>query len=166
MYTTITYRGIKASASYTATCSECGKTLNRKVVVEHTVNPFNKADDGEIKTPAQVRSAAYAEADKQAAALQGSKQVCRDCEDADNRALLLQLAKAPDDAYPEPTDYWGSPMRVLEERKHVLRSYVKCECGAPCCSGYLRATVFHLTKKGRERAAHLLARMTTGDQDA
>lgn len=156
MFTSITYRGVKGDAAYTATCGHCNKTVNRKAVVEHTVNPFNTNVAGEIKSVAEVRSDAYEAAKLEAASLQGTIITCRDCEDADNRALLLEMLKDPDGEHPEPDDYWRSPMRVLEERKHVQRDHKRCTCGAPCCSGYSNKAVFRLTKKGKERAANLL----------
>lgn len=152
-----TYDGVKRSADYTCTCGSCGKTLKRKVVVEHTVNPFNKNEAGEPKTRTEVGQAAQAEAIRQAAEKQGSVETCRDCDEAPNRELLLAMAAEPDKVFPQPERYWSSPMHVLADRKQVEAVYEKCTCGAPCCSGYINRNGYRITKLGRERAAKLIA---------
>jgi hypothetical protein len=52
---TYTFRGYPATARATFTCSVCGKE-NRKRTFRHecTVNPYNKNDDGMMRTPAEV----------------------------------------------------------------------------------------------------------------
>jgi hypothetical protein len=35
-------------------CSKCGKTIVKQKKFEHTVNPFNKNEDGTVKSYSQV----------------------------------------------------------------------------------------------------------------
>jgi hypothetical protein len=117
--TTITFQGYKGQAPYTCSCSGCAKVLKRIATVEHTVNPFNKNEAGEVKSPAEVRASAQAAAEAEARKLEGVPQLCRSCEDAPNRALLLSMAAHPHKVFPEPQRYWNSPMHYLEDRKQV-----------------------------------------------
>lgn len=157
MRVTRTFQGYKGVAEYGCVCGQCGKALKRKVVVEHTVNPFNKNEAGEVKTVAEVSRDAQAEAQRQAAAKEGETTTCKDCEDAPNRALLLAMAAEPERAFPQPERFYGSPMQVLEDRGHVFRIHVSCECGSDCCSGWKRSTAFKLTPTGIKRAGKLQA---------
>ncbi len=153
--TTINFEPVRASHTYTCRCSECSKTLTRNATVEYTINPFNKNEDGSQKTRSEVFRAADAAAKIEAAKLEGSETICRDCEDAPNRALLIEMFADPDASVPEPERFYNTPMYVLEQRKHVQRRHERCECGAECCSGYKKRRFF-LTKAGKERAAKLL----------
>lgn len=146
---------VKASAEYTCKCSECGKTLRRKEVVEHTVNPFNTNSDGSARTRHEVRMSAASEAERRAAEKEGIAQICRDCEDAPNRRLLLLMAETPDAEFPESDVFWGAPMQVLRDRGHVEQKFKRCACGADCCSGFSRKSAFKITAKGIERAAKI-----------
>jgi hypothetical protein len=156
---TVTFDVCRGAAPYSCRCASCGKSMTRKAVVEHTVNPFNKNADGSVKSRSEVWRSAKAAAEAEAAAKEGSEVICRDCEDAPNKALLLEMAARPHLGMPEPADYWRSPMRVLEERKHVRREYERCKCGADCCSGYKHPANFFLTEKGKARAASLLLKL-------
>lgn len=153
--TTVTFQGYKGRATYTCECDTCGKTLTRTAVVEHTVSPFNKNDDGSQRTPAEVRACAYAEAQREAVEKQDSKVTCVDCEDQPNRVLLLEMAAEPERVFPEPERYFNSPMHVLADRHQVDRVYEKCECGSDCCSGWKRKAGYRITPKGLKRAATL-----------
>ena len=155
IYTTITFSGEKATAPYTCTCGGCGKTLNRKATVEHTVNPFNKNAAGEVKTRAEVRSSAREAAIAEAAKLEGSTVTCRDCEEAPRHALLLEMAADPEKVFPAERKTWGSPMDILYDRKQVDYVHVRCDCKSDCCSGWKRNPGLRITKKGLERAATL-----------
>lgn len=147
MLTRMTFQGYKASADYTCTCDTCGKTLKRKVTVEHTVNPFNKNEDGSIRTGVQVHTRALAEARASAAKLQGTAATCRDCEDAPNRQLLLQMAAEPERVFSAPASYWNSPMHFLEDRKQV--SLARLPGADDSAWGY------QINAKGLTRAAQL-----------
>lgn len=148
--TTYAFSGEKRSAPYTCPCRVCGKTLNRKVVVEHTVNPFNKNADGSIKNRAEVGRGASAAADAQAKELQDVPDICRNCEDMPNRELLLAMAAEPEKCWPEPQRFWNSPMRVLHDRKNVDQFHERVD-GEWVFRGY------RITPKGQKRAAQLMA---------
>lgn len=156
-YATINFQGVKAHAEYACNCSDCGKLLKRKVTVEHTINPFNTDEDGAVKTRAQVYASAQAEAKASAEVLQRGANTCRDCEEKPNRDLLLAMAAAPDRIFPEPPNYWASPMHFLADRKQVESVYEKCLCGSACCSGYINRNGYRITALGKKRAATLLA---------
>lgn len=151
--TTLNFRGYKGSASYSCTCGTCGKTLKRTVTVEHTVNPMNKNEDGSVKTAAEVSASAYAAARAQAAEKEGSVETCRDCDEAPMKALLLEMAAAPDKVFPRPDPYWSSPMHYLADRKQVAEVHERCECKSECCSGWKRSPGFKVTPAGIKRAA-------------
>jgi hypothetical protein len=130
--------------------------LSRTASVEHTVNPFNRNEAGEVRTAREVAACAQLEADKLAAKLAAEPAVCRDCEEAPQRTLLLAMAAEPDRVFPAPERYWGSPMQTLADRKQVESAYAKCECGAPCCSGYSSLGGYRVTRLGMARAAKLV----------
>lgn len=52
---TYTFPAYKGRAEHRFDCPACGKTKRlRAFTVEHTVNPFNKNDDGSAKRPSEV----------------------------------------------------------------------------------------------------------------
>jgi hypothetical protein len=153
--TTIKFDMVKGSARYLVTCASCGKLLNRTVTIEQSVNPFNKNAAGSPKTYAEVSASARAAAVMEAKRLTHEPAACRDCEDAPNRTLLLEMAAEPERVFAEPARFWNSPMHVLEERKQVERVHIRCTCGSDCCSGYKRSPGFKITKAGRQRATTL-----------
>lgn len=159
--TSISFDVVKATAPYTCKCRVCGKTLSRKASAEQTINPFNTNEDGSVKSGREVRRDAQAAADVLAAVRQDVDDICRDCEDAPNRLLLLSMAAHPDTPVAEPERYWGSPLHVLEDRKHVERRHMRCDCGSNCCSGYKRNAGFVITRKGLERAGKLREKATS-----
>jgi hypothetical protein len=152
---THTFSPCKATASYGCTCSKCGKALRRKVTAEHTVNPFNKNPDGTPRTRPEVYREAQAEADRKAAAMEGSQVVCRSCEEAPVIALLRQMFSNPDASVPSPDPFRGSAMETLHDRGFVQEHRPRCECGAPCCRGYLKPDGYRLTWEGKKRAEKL-----------
>lgn len=73
-------------------CPSCGKTKRkRSFTVERTVNPFNKNEDGSMKSRDEVRAAARAEAVSLRTQF-CSEPLCKACEDAltmtERRALI------------------------------------------------------------------------------
>lgn len=44
-------------------CPSCGKRVVRRMKFEHTVNPFNRNDDGNVRTREEVWARVNAEAD-------------------------------------------------------------------------------------------------------
>jgi len=157
--TTINYRPIKAQYGYTCPCENCGKTLKRNATVEHTVNPYNKNEAGEVRTASEVYTAAKAEAIETAQKLQDVPSLCRDCEDAPNRALLLEMAGDPEKVFPSELHTWGSPMHVLKDRGHVDHAHERCDCGSDCCSRYKNNPGFRITPLGIKRAEKLLMKV-------
>lgn len=58
-----TFRPVFAYATRTSPCPVCGKRSIRRRYFEHTVNPYNRNEDGTVKTSAEVRADAKREAD-------------------------------------------------------------------------------------------------------
>lgn len=52
---TIHFQPVTLRQSVSYKCIDCKKPRTRMVKVEHTVNPFNKNEDGTVKTREQVR---------------------------------------------------------------------------------------------------------------
>jgi hypothetical protein len=116
--TTVTFQGYKGEASYACTCGGCGKTLKRKIVVEHTSNPFNG-----FKSPSECHRSATEEARAQAAKLEGAVVTCKTCEEAPMKALLLAMAAEPARFFKVEGRYWNSPMHHLVDRKHAIETF-------------------------------------------
>lgn len=102
-YTTYNFRGYRGTAEHKFTCTICGKpNRTRKFTREHTVNPFNKDENGAPKQAARVQRDAYeaarAERDEFA-----HEPVCASCENAmtyTNRLALRERRRAK--ATPSP----------------------------------------------------------------
>lgn len=63
-------------------CRKCKKKLVRVVLVEHTVNPWNRNDRGEIRTPGEVYECVRQEAQVKADKLRVNGTTCQRCEQA------------------------------------------------------------------------------------
>lgn len=61
--TTYTFQRIQARRQHAGICPVCGRQVRRSRTFWHTVNPFNRNDDGTVRTPAEVRDRVNAEAD-------------------------------------------------------------------------------------------------------
>ncbi len=150
MYRTVTinYRPCKASTSYKCRCTECGKTMSRKAVVEHTVNPWNKNEDGSVRTEIEVYRAAQAEADAKAAELNGGEVVCKTCENKpiyDHLRMLLQAnPEVISDPKRDAPEY--TPIFWLLEWKYIQHHHEK----DPSQEFGYRFVGYTLTKKARE----------------
>jgi hypothetical protein len=60
---TYTFQAYKGRAEHRFTCPVCQKPNRlRFFTVEHTVNPFNRNEDGSVKTPWEVMASASAAA--------------------------------------------------------------------------------------------------------
>lgn len=80
--TTYTFRGYKGHASHRFTCTVCGKAnRTRKFTVEHTVNPFNKDENGVPKQASQVQRDASAAAKRQRDEF-AKEPVCASCDNS------------------------------------------------------------------------------------
>ncbi len=62
--TTYAYQVIPARRAYIGKCPVCGKQVSRSRTFEMTVNPWNKNEDGTVRTRVEVRQAVDIEADK------------------------------------------------------------------------------------------------------
>ena len=79
---TYVFQSYPATAKATFTCVSCGKAnRTRSFRVECTVNPFNKNEDGTVKTPREVRQESFAKAAAQREQFL-RKPLCKACEDA------------------------------------------------------------------------------------
>lgn len=64
MYTQTTrFQPVMAVRSVVGTCPVCGKRTTRRRTFEHTINPFNRNADGQMKSYDEVRADVNAEAD-------------------------------------------------------------------------------------------------------
>lgn len=61
--TRYTFEEIQRSRVVRATCTVCGKKRQRTFNADQTVNPYNKNDDGSVKSRDQVIAAVEAELD-------------------------------------------------------------------------------------------------------
>lgn len=56
MYTIrTTYEPVWARAEVSGSCGVCGKRCTRKTTIENTVSPFNKNEDGRVRTRMEVQ---------------------------------------------------------------------------------------------------------------
>lgn len=99
---TYTFGGYRGSAKHRFTCPSCERPNRvRTFTIEHTVNPFNKNDDGSVKTAAEVSAGAYAEAKLRRDQF-ATEPLCGACEDSLAYAERTALGKRRKDA-PAPT---------------------------------------------------------------
>lgn len=95
--TTTVYPVMKGRQEVTFMCPEClRKNRKRAFTVEYTVNPFNKNDDGSVRTPVEVRWMADIDARLQRDQFLKSP-LCKGCEDQlsfSERKLLIERRKA------------------------------------------------------------------------
>ncbi len=141
-----TFRGIRASASYKCSCSECGKQLTRQATAEHTVNPYNKDADGNIKSPQQVREDAQKAANQKAKDKSGMTVVCRKCQETPLLNLIVEML---DTEEPVRLDKTSDTRQTLVWRDWVANAFDRCEC---CDRLNMRSGFYELTFKGRQRA--------------
>jgi hypothetical protein len=59
--TRYTFDEIKRSHTVRAACTKCGKKRQRKFTADQTVNPYNRNEDGSVKTREEVARAVEAE---------------------------------------------------------------------------------------------------------
>lgn len=53
----MTFEVVKVHATRRGQCSVCGRHCTRSYTAEGTINPFNKNEDGSVKTREEVREA-------------------------------------------------------------------------------------------------------------
>lgn len=64
MRVTETYEPVKVQMVKAGKCPTCGKKVNRQRTFSQTINPFNRNEDGTIKTSSEVLAAVYAQAER------------------------------------------------------------------------------------------------------
>jgi len=62
--THIVYESVKEHRAKSSKCPFCRKPVRRSMTFEHTINPFNKNEDGSIRTYSEVLQRVNEEADK------------------------------------------------------------------------------------------------------
>jgi len=60
---TTTFPTVNTTRQRTGKCTYCGKRTVRRQSFTHTINPFNRNEDGSIRTPEEVRACVNGEAD-------------------------------------------------------------------------------------------------------
>jgi hypothetical protein len=88
--TTHTYQQVSRQQRVTVTCSGCGKDRVRTVSVTHTINPFNRNELGQPRSPAEVLDRVrieLAECVREAAA---RTIICKTCTQKNDAASYLQ----------------------------------------------------------------------------
>lgn len=76
----VTFDTFPATSVSNFTCPKCGKAKRKRTFrAECTVNPFNKNDDGSIKTPSEVRKQSFEKADKERQQFE-REPLCTTCE--------------------------------------------------------------------------------------
>jgi hypothetical protein len=66
-------------------CKSCGKTRTRTVSVTHTVNPFNKNEDGSIRSTQEVWQCVGVELESEVKKLLADGIVCNSCEESSRK---------------------------------------------------------------------------------
>ncbi len=61
-------------------CKSCGKTRTRTVSVTHTINPFNKNEEGFVRSPQEVQQCVSVELDVDVKKLLSDGIICGSCE--------------------------------------------------------------------------------------
>ena len=61
---TYTYMKFTAKGTRKGVCDVCGKRTTRSLTFSQTVSPFNKNEDGTVKTEAQVIHSVWLEAEE------------------------------------------------------------------------------------------------------
>jgi len=73
------FQGYKGRKSVSYVCATCGKKRSKTFTVEHTVNPYNKDENGVPKQAARVQADAIADAAAEATAFLRMP-LCSKCE--------------------------------------------------------------------------------------
>lgn len=71
----VTFQEVTQRSTRRAKCARCGKARTRTYVVTHTINPWNKNEDGTVRSREQVAKCVAAELAEE---LRGPH-VCRGC---------------------------------------------------------------------------------------
>jgi hypothetical protein len=75
------FNEIKYRRKVTTFCTGCRKKLVRTVVESQTVNPWNKNEDGSVKSPQEVSASVLAKLKVSAELLETSGAICQACDE-------------------------------------------------------------------------------------
>jgi len=79
---TTKFEEVKQSSQVKIICSVCGKKRIRTITVCHTINPFNKNEDGTIRNYAQVSENVSKELKERVEKLKNKKDfICKTCKE-------------------------------------------------------------------------------------
>ena len=81
MRITQTFRPIILKNTFYGICAKCGKKCQKTIKVEGTVNPYNKNEDGSIRTSQEVEKRLSVEYYKKAAAWKENP-ICKKCSES------------------------------------------------------------------------------------
>lgn len=76
----INFNEVKMSSSCQGKCTVCGRKRKRSFTVAHTVNPYNKKDDGTPKTREEVTADVSFRLSEKIAFMKKNF-ICRTCQD-------------------------------------------------------------------------------------
>jgi hypothetical protein len=80
----LAFESFKARRQVTTFCQKCKKKIKRVVIVEHSVNSFNRNKDGSRKNSDQVRDDVNMEATLKASSLINEGIICNKCKTVDS----------------------------------------------------------------------------------
>lgn len=149
-----TYQEVTARRSIKAECPDCGKVRSKVIKASQTISPFNKNDDGEIKSRSEILD----ECNHSLSLMDGLvREQCNHCTEKPMRFLLIQMAHAPESpVQAERNEFWNSPMHFLSDRGHVEERFERTEC--KCCGNVSRSSLgWFITESGKARASKFKA---------
>jgi len=76
-------------------CLGCGKDRRRTVTVTNTINPYNRNELGEVRSPAEVLECVRAELAKRVGETVGKSIVCKTCLQEGDAASYQQSGQEP-----------------------------------------------------------------------
>ena len=77
---TIRFQQITRSRKLSLRCLGCNKRMTRTVTVMNTVNPYNRDENGIVRSPQQVHGCVLKQLEQEAQALTAKGVRCRACE--------------------------------------------------------------------------------------
>lgn len=90
-YHTVTHRfqEVTRSDRVSVKCAGCGKDRVRTVTVTHTINPYNRNDDGSVRSPQEVADRVRAELAGRVKETAASTIICKTCLATSDAASIL-----------------------------------------------------------------------------
>lgn len=133
------------TATYTVHCRDCAKALPRTHEVSRYLSGAQTYEElvEEVKAQAELEAEALA---------YDEVAYCRRCQNDGPKRLLIEMAAEPEKVFPTPDEYTASAMKVLVNRGHAEKAYMRCSCGAPCCGGWRNLDGYKASWKGLRHA--------------